>query len=324
LKRCGKRRTGSLVESEAWEFVAKIRREAYDALNVIEKPGCGLLFAQAVTRYAKRHPILEDGRRCDNNKYLERIVREIGLLPVEDVDQHVVDELAEKLYPGRTAATLNRQVYTPIMSVLNDLIKSKKIKGFVLPRIERPKKWLAKSNFVRPPDDWWAKVFPHCPPNLKAFLLFCTIHGRRTSEACRLTPTDINTRTWRVCIKDTKCEQDIILELARPVIEALNGYVWRGQQYVFGFSSKSKVYPALRAACKMAGVPYSRPKDNGRHMAATRMLEEGHTLQEVKEAFRWKTIQMPSLHYGHIEINKVDANARAVGESWTKKQFELA
>jgi integrase len=282
------------------------------AKPVEKRPVPGLLFAHAVRDYAKRH----DG----NAEYLLKLLDEIGQTPLENIDQDFIDALAEKLYPGRTAATLNRQVYTPICAVLN-AVRAKK---YIPPRIKRPNSHLARSNFKRPPKDWFPRVLPECEPHLAAFLLFCRLHGRRTSEACRITPADLDADTWRVTVRDTKVGQEIVLRLASPVIEALGRYPWRLEKYVFKFSSKARVYKALKVACARAGVPYHVPKDVGRHSFATALLDEGRSLMEVKEAGRWKTIQMPALHYGHLEHRRVDDDARAIGEKWAEKTLRTA
>jgi integrase len=270
------------------------------------------LFAEAIQRYAKKH----DG----NAEYLLKLNEEIGMKPVSEIDQEFVDELADKMLPGRTAATVNRHIYTPICAVLNAMAS----KNYHPPRIKRPKGHLARSNFKRPPKDWFQRVLPQCEPHLVAFLLFSRLHGRRTSEACRITPADIDADSWQVTIRDTKVDQDIVLRLAQPVIEALNRYPWRLEKYVFRFSSKSRVYKALRAACARAGAPYHVPKDVGRHSFATGLLNEGRTLMDVKEAGRWKIIQMPALHYGHLEHRRVDEDARSLGEKWAEHTLKTA
>ena len=200
-------------------------------------------------------------------------------MPLSDVTQEVVDELAAKLYPGRAAATLNRQVYTPVCAIL----KMAETKMFRPPTIKRPKGHLAPSNYVLPPKDWWKRVTDAAEPNLAALLWFWRLHGRRTSEACKIKPEHINKDTWRVEIWDGKGKQKIVLTLSETVVEQLRRYDWWKGQYVFGFSSKSRVYPELRAACKKADVPYHVPKDAGRHSWASHLLEQGATLKEVKK-----------------------------------------
>ncbi len=193
-------------------------------------------------------------------------------------------------------------------------------KDFRPPSIKRPKGHLAPSNFVAPPKDWWKRVVDAAEPNLAAILLFFRLHGRRTSEACNIKPEHMDRDSWRVVVHDSKCKQTIIVQLAAPVIEQLGRYEWWKLQYVFGFSTKSRLYPALKAACERAGVPYSKPKDSGRHSWASFFLEQGGTLKELKEAGRWKTIKVPDMIYGHLEHSQVDDKARQIGEDWAKRQ----
>ncbi len=176
------RSTRTLDVQKARQVVEAWRREAFAALSkpVEKKPVVGMLFSEAVQRYAQQH----DG----NVEYLLKINEEIGMMPVSEIDQELIDGLAATMYPGRTAATLNRHVYTPITAVLNAVAS----KGYTPPRVKRPKGHLAPSNFQRPPKDWFVRVLDECAPHLAAFILFCRLHGRRTSEALGLTrPTSM-------------------------------------------------------------------------------------------------------------------------------------
>ena len=244
------------------------------------------------------------------------ILDEIGTMPLSEVTQEVIDRIAAKLYPGASAATRNRQVYTPIAAILN---KAETV-DYRPPRLKRPKGYLPPSNFIAPRKDWWKRVIEVSEPNLAAILWFWRLHGRRTTEACEIRPEHVDSDTWRVEVWDGKGKQKIVITLAEQVIEQLRKYEWQKQRYVFGFSSKSRVYPKLRAACKQAGVPYSRPKDSGRHSWASYFLEQGGTLKELKEAGRWKTIKVPDMIYGHLEHSKVDARVRRIGEEWANEQ----
>ena len=266
-------------------------------------------FAEASVSYLK-----EGG----SGQYLSPILKIAGNTSISDFTSDFVYDLAEELCPGRSAATWNRHIFTPIIAVL----RSAESKDYRRPRITRPKGWLPKSNFKRPPKDWWMRVLAECEPNLAAFVMFTRLHGRRTSEACRITPTDIDGDTWIVRVTDTKTDQEIVFQLASPVIEQLSLYPWRLNKYVFGFSSKSKVYPKLKEACARAGVPYHVPKDAGRHSFATYMLEQGKTLAEVKEGGRWASTRMPDLIYGHLEQKRVDEDVRNLGERWAKEMGE--
>jgi integrase len=59
---------------------------------------------------------------------------------------------------------------------------------------------------------------PRVPAEPAAFLLFGRLHGRHTSEACRLKPEDIDADTWHVTVRDIKTRQQITFRLADPVI----------------------------------------------------------------------------------------------------------
>ena len=303
------RSTGTSDRRQAEKFAKAMIAAAYEAIvqpepveTITER-----LFGQALGVYEQR---------TGKKRFLLPIFNEIGMMPLSDVTQEVVDELAAKLYPGRAAATLNRQVYTPVCAIL----KMAETKMFRPPTIKRPKGHLAPSNYVLPPKDWWKRVTDAAEPNLAALLWFWRLHGRRTSEACKIKPEHINKDTWRVEIWDGKGKQKIVLTLSETVVEQLRRYDWWKGQYVFGFSSKSRVYPELRAACKKADVPYHVPKDAGRHSWASHLLEQGATLKEVKEAGRWKSIKVVDAIYGHLEHGKVDAQARRIGEDWAKEQ----
>ena len=301
------RSTGTGEERKAQKVAERLREEEVRK-GYSDKPkrGTDRTFAEAAGSYMKAG---------GDGVYLAAILQRIGVEPLGAVDQDRIQCLASELYPGGSAATLNRQIYTPIIAVL----RSAEGPNFRAPRIQRPKGWLPKSNFKRPPRDWWIRVIPHCKPNLAALVLFLRLHGRRTSEAVRIRPEDIDSETWRVRIRDTKEDQEISFQLAQPVIDALGKYPWRLNRRVFGYSTRWSVYKPLRKACEAAGIPYHVPKDAGRHSMATYMLEQGMTLKEVKEAGRWASIKMPDMIYGHLEHVKVDEDVRRLGEEWLEE-----
>lgn len=309
--------TRTVKSAEARRFAEAYRAECFEnfARPQVEKPAEERTFESAMQTY-----ILKTGQR----NYLEKILDEIGHLPLCDVDGDVIDATAQKIYPGRSAATLNRQIYTPISAIL----RMAESKTYRPPNIKRPKGYLPKSNFKRPPKNWWMRVVSVAEPNLAAMLFFWRLHGRRTTEACRIRPEDVERiehdgqEQWRVTVFDTKTDQIIVQTLAPSVIEQLRKYEWWMKPYIFGFSSRARIYPKLRAACARAGVPYHVPKDAGRHSFATYGLEQGMTLKEVQEAGRWKGIRVPAEIYGHLEHSTIDDKVRQMGEGWLEKQAD--
>jgi hypothetical protein len=66
-------------------------------------------------------------------QFIAWILAKWGEKPLSDIDQIAIDTLAAELYPEATAATRNRQVYTPVSAVLKRAGIERKIK--------RPKGW---------------------------------------------------------------------------------------------------------------------------------------------------------------------------------------
>ena len=300
------RSTGTADEREAWKRGSEIQAEFLEALArpVEERPSASMTLNEVILLY------LKDGGK--NREYLEKFVDLAGNTPIHKIDQAWVNRFAEVHFPGRTAATKNRAVYTPLCAAFNYLASV--VKGYNPPRIRRPRGWLAPSNFKKPPEDWWDRAIPHCPPHLEAYIYFTRIHMRRVSEACSIKPEDIDPVTWSVLLWDNKEEQKIWFPLAQPVIDALAKYDWRKRKYVFWLSSKSKVRAAIKAACAKAGVPYHVAKDIGRHSGASFLLKQGMTTKEVAEAGRWASTRMVDRQYGHLERRDVDDKARALNE----------
>ena len=307
------RSCGTAEEAAARAFRDALIKDADDALMLpIEEssPAQGVTFLEAIDHYERL------GKGDGNERFLIQLSHDLGAIPITEIDQDFVDRYAYSRYPEALSSTINRAVYTPISCVLRSL----NIKGYTAPRFKRPEKHLRPSNFKRPPDDWWARVLPECSPHLKAYHLFCTLHGRRPGEAIRLTPDDIDAKTWRVFVYDSKVDQRIVLKLHPEVIKVLNTYPWREKERIFGYTSHYGIYNATKRACARAGVGYFCPKDTGRHSWATRFLEEGHTVKELQVAGRWKNIQTPAMIYGHLEHSKVDDAVLAVGEKWAAQQ----
>lgn len=136
--------------------------------------------------------------------------------PIEAIDQLAIDTIAAALYPGATAATRNRQVYTPIISILHHAGRVFKIK--------RPKGWRGKQSqsWLRPPQAF--ALIDAAYDIDDEFGLFCVTllyTGMRLSEALRITLSrcDLDRRT--IYLPRTKNSEPRAVHLPPIVIEAL-------------------------------------------------------------------------------------------------------
>jgi integrase len=261
-----------------------------------------ITFAEAAATYMKN-----GGERSQ----LAPILLEIGLKPINEIDQELVLDLCEKLYPGTKPATWNRRVFTPISAVINFAAADKKC-----PRsqLKRPKGHNDAPPLTIPDDAWFEKVLPVCRPALRAIILLITLHGLRISEAVRRTPADIDVKRWTLSIPNTKTGKPVLLKLSQPVSDAIKAIPdWRSQRWLFGTGSRRNISRDIKAAATRAEVRSYGAHAIGRHKFASSLLAEGKSLHFVKDAGRWATIKMVSERYGHLEQQQVtdEVNASA-------------
>lgn len=330
-------RTGQELKARRWA------REEYDReLLEAQKPreaesGRGT-FAEAALSYMRNKgsqssPV--DGlipadrlKVRGNKKYLIPILERIGHKKIADVTQREVDHLVHQLYAGCTAATIDRQVYTPIIAVMR----------FIKHRfdLKRPEGHDSRPPLDVPDNDWYPAVLRAANPYLRAFIIAGRLTGRRPDELLNRTRDHFNEEMGTLAIWDGKGKQYIVIQLPEPALIALQAlpdlrYAKKGatkpgerltnakRNFLFGTNQKTTMRAWLVDACEEAGVRYHMPKELGRHAFVTKNLEEGKSLKWVMEAGRWKTLKIVAEKYGHLERQEVDRQARQAGEDWFKK-----
>jgi integrase len=244
-----------------------------------------------------------------------RLLDHLGQYRCDEIDDAVMSKAVSMLYPTATAATINRQLYTPVVSVLRLASKGKKWK----PDLQRPKGYSKLRPAKSPPSDWFARVLPVAGPELKALILLCSFHRLRAGEALRLKPADLDPVEGTIIVERTKNGHPVFVRLAASVVDAIKAYDWQTGPGLFGTltaKNRRSLYRRLETACKRAGVAYYTPHKAGPHAFAKRLLHAGKSLAHVKAAGRWKTIRVVGELYGHLEHSEVADEATAVGEAW--------
>lgn len=187
-------------------------------------------------------------------RFLTKIVLLLGNRPISTMTQEVIDAAAVSLYPNATAATRNRQVYTPVSAVLRhagaktDLRRPKGARG------RRRKVWLEVDQAFRLLDA--AEALDARFGALCVFLLYT---GARLSDGLHLTWDKVDLVRGEAYIPDTKNGEPRLAYLPPDAVTSLANLPGPRFGNVFGYSKtnllqSTELYGLFRQACTNAGI----------------------------------------------------------------------
>lgn len=285
--------TGTTERAQAEKFRRKRETEIYDFIALGESPPA--TFADAVTVY------LNKGGEA---KYLTRLLDYFKEKPLREIGQAEIDEAAKEFYPNAKASTINRSCISPFISAVRAAIDAE-LPGAVLRPIKRRKE--AKPVVTPADDEHIAKLLPHCSEGLRALIELMTYTGLRTGEALRVTKEDC--KDGYISIGKTKNGEP-------RMVPSPSGWVF--PENGFGYSTSQGVGRALRAASKLAKLPYRDGHEIGRHAFAGRWLASGNSIKGLKEAGGWKKLAVVDQSYGHLEQTQVHEIMRKLSKKRAK------
>jgi integrase len=249
--------------------------------------------------------------------YLDRGGESRFLLPITDrwkgkslseITQQEVDRVARELYPEAKAATLVRQVYGPVVSVLR-AARHSGLPGAFVPLFHKPK--IKRAPVAYASDGYLQQLLDQCSPGLAAAILLMTFTGLRTGEVLRLTEEDFRVRPGWVNVQRTKTGKPALIPLP-------DGWEW--PKGGWGYKTSQGFNKALRLAAGRAGLNYLSGHKIGRHAFAARLLAAGYNLKVVKEAGRWESMKILEETYAHLEMSTVHDAMRAVSKGLMRKR----
>lgn len=236
------RSTKTASRAEAARFL-KLWKDEIDS-GAFAKPGEPTFLDAAVPYMAS-----------NNDRFLEPIMERIGTKPLRQITQDLIDNLAISLYPKATAATRNRQVYTPISAVL----KHAGIKWDV----RRPKGWRGEPRTVwLEPALAFALVTEADEEDAEfgLFLRFLLYSGLRLGEALALKVDELALADAYMLARNTKNGTDMGVHLPPALIAALANHprgLDRPGERLFRFTKCGRLYTLLRRAKTAAGPRFA-------------------------------------------------------------------
>ena len=303
------------------------------------KPEDELIFAAAFELY---DPTPADAR------YLVPILRRIGKTRIREITPASVRALAKKMYPDAAVDTWQRQVITPVRSVINnahELGKCAPIRIRSFDKYERIRQDRARgteSRVPKRPGSWpWLIAFmAKAAPRDAALAYFMFRHGARVSQALEMDRrTDLDLGNARARIPPTKGHEAewVALDPEEVVMIANLPLPYRGaaRHRVFGIGGgrSGALYARWKATCKAAKIEYLSPHAAGRHGFGTEMIvRQGIDPVSAARQGRWASPAVMLKTYSHEEdsearvrdafaAGKLAARTPAV-QSKTKKQVK--
>ena len=302
------------VELSLGGNTAAARREEVDRLNAAYEERAlhdPLTFSRAYMNYIEHHAV---------PLHAEKILADLGERQCCEINDTVMVELSRTIFgPHAKASYVNRHLYTPVLAILRMALKER------APQLARPKGHKESPAVAIPEKGWFTVVLPHMDKTTLALVCFLTMHGRRLGDALGRKPSDFNPECGTLLIDRTKNGEAVFLDLHPHVARLLRQMPeWEGRHWLFGDgpNSGSNARRDIKRACQKAGVRYFSPHELGRHSFATRMLRAGYSLQYVKDAGGWKSIEVLSRLYGHLERKEWTEGVHEVGSAVPGRDFE--
>lgn len=303
--------TGTTDRARAEEVLSVRSTEIHRA--AVFGPEATATFARAVNLY------LDGG---GEERFVAPLLKALGPRLLSSIGQEDVELVARKSYPRAAAATVNRQVVTPLRAILRiaedaGLGRAPRLK----PRKTRQPKRVAASR------EWLAAVIANAPPHLGALMQVNAQTGARLGELLELREADLDLPRGEAYVGRTKTDTPRRLTLS-PESVAMIANLARDssdpQARVFGYARRQSIYGSLQRACARAGVPYIPPHQSGRHTYATMLLKNGQSLATVTKAGGWKSAALVVKTYAHLEQSETDKASRALGGGWGGGVMSLA
>jgi integrase len=295
------------------KFAEEIRakREAEILAEFVYGRRATVTFAQASVSYLENNGY---------KRFFEKAIRYFGNTPLAKIDQNAIDVGARVVYPTASAATRDRQFYTPVSAIIKHAAKRGWCPHTVM---ERPKKSPGRVRSLTP--DEAERLISSCNEHLRPLVIFLFYTGARIGEALWLMLDDVDlTRSHVIFPLDpagrrrTKNNEARGVPLHPRVRAALanlphrEGEVFRrpdGMPYerlrqdANDTSAGDRIKKAFAGACRRAGIKNFTPHDC-RHTWATWHYAKNRDLLALQRLGGWKTLAMVT-RYAHVNVGEL-------------------
>lgn len=165
-----------------------------------------MTFAAAVSAYV-------DGGH--DKRFLDKLLEHFQTCPLAGIDNATMARAANALYPGRSPATIRRQLYVPVSAIIN-FVKDDKLRA--------PKGGGQRTIFMTPEEAERLIRTATTQPSkyLAPLITFLIGQGTRMGETLAIDGRDVNLSARYAILRDTKNGEERTLRLIPRVVAALS------------------------------------------------------------------------------------------------------
>lgn len=297
-----------LREAELWRD--NLRNQKLE--QVLNGPAAEATLSTAIGMY------IEKG---GEKRFLKPVHERFGATRLRDLSADKISAFALERYGHLAPATVKRELYTPLNAAL-----AVACKGLRVPLVSFDPPTVGRTAVVHAPPEWFPKFFARSHFRIAAAVLFLTATGARVSEMCRLTVEDFYPGRQKALLRKTKNGKPRMVAFDNVMVDAMLALIEQDglgpKDTIFGYSQRRSVNQAIERICcpvdakgKPIGewIDYYSSHKLGRHAFAARLLAEGRSTAQVKEAGGWASIQLVVDTYGHLEENAIHEIVRGKG-----------
>lgn len=310
----GKRVEVSTKRTTLPEARAELKRIIAEVTAPPVPQGAEMTFAAAATAYHEAKPTA---------RFLEPLRRHFGSTPLSQITGAEMKRAAGALYPSASAATIRRQLYTPVKAIMN---MASEDAGFALPRIKSPTGGAKRTAFMTPKQA--EKLLKALDDDQNAYMaplvVFMLGQGVRLGEALMLRAEDVSIENRFAILRDTKNGEERRVSLISRVADAIaplpsieaGGEVFRrfdGEAFRVGNASGGQIAKAFSRAVKAAGLGEGIITPHVcRHTWATWFYAQTKDVRRLQEEGGWKSGEWQR----YVKLGTPELGASALASGW--------
>lgn len=247
-------------------------------------------FSEAVNLY------LDNG---GSDRFLLKILDEIGLLRLHDINYKTILSLTKKLYPTAKPATINRQLITPIGAVF----KAGHLAGLCDLQLFRKLKVSSKRlRWLTPAEAEKLIVAAQGEGHLQHMIFALLGSGMRTGEMLSMPPKELHLESKQAFLPYTKNGHSRMVEFPNRSIAALSTLdtlefaeipIFRtpkGRPYIMRDNGGGQIQAAFNKARKAAGLGSDVTPHTLRHTWATWFYAQTKDFVRLRSLGGWRDV----------------------------------